>query len=244
MNTPPTILIEDTDFNSAYARAVRYVIRAGAYMVIGSKEDPKPIRDSCMTISLTGNAIQQIENREMHPQFPFQHIDPYCEEFTIPYLSKYLAKPSEERFSYIYIERLVRYGDIAHGYTDQLLSSQHRLREEIQSGISSNRHQSITWRPSTDILSNASPCLQRIWIRYLGDHDVEVHLTWRSRDLYTAWQVNIIALIDMLNREVIEPNMCRIRKVVDYADSMHIYKSDLPAAKDVKPVQTNPQTRR
>ena len=244
MKLPPTSLIEDTNFHNAYARAVRTVIRDGIDIVIGDISEPKPIRDSCMTISLTGNAITQIENRELHLQFPFRHIDQYCEEFTRKYLSHYLAKPSEERFSYLYLERLARYGDIAHGYTDQLVYSQHRLREEIEYDISSNRHQAITWRPSTDILSSASPCLQRIWIRYLGDHAVEVHLTWRSRDLYTAWQANIIALIDMLNREVIEPNMCRIVKLVDYADSMHIYKSDWEAAKLVKIVQTNPQTRR
>jgi len=67
-------------------------------------------------------------------------------------------------------------------------------------------------------------CLQRIWIRYLGDQSVEVHLTWRSRDLYTAWQANIVAIIDMLNR----------------ADSLHIYESDKDAER-VKLLPASPQ---
>ncbi|RLG22651.1 hypothetical protein DRN77_05805 [Methanosarcinales archaeon] len=82
--------------------------------------------------------------------------------------------------------------------------------------------------------------MQRIVIRYLGGDDADVHLTWRSRDLYTAWQVNIIAIIDMLNREVIRPNGCRIVKIVDYSDSLHIYESDREAER-VKLLPESPQ---
>ena len=123
------------------------------------------------------------------------------------------------------------------GSIDQIKTLNHFLATQIHNEISSNRDQSVTWRADDDLGADAAPCLQRIWIRYLGDHSVEVHLEWRSCDLYTAWQVNIIALVDMLNREVIRPNNCRIVKLVDYSDSAHIYKSDAYAANDVKSVR-------
>ncbi len=556
MKLPPTILIQEDDFHNAWARAVRYVLRDGRKITIGDASGPKPIRDACVLFELTGDAIRQIEDRELHPQFPFQHIDPYCEEFTREYLSQYIEKPDQERFSYLYFERLAMYGDI-----DQMALLRKCLATQIDTGIGSNRHHAITWQAKTDLGSTSPPCfddetevltssgwklfrhvtyeddiatlaqndeieyqkpsnilsypfngemvsasgasldfkvtpnhmmyigdkhgsfrlsradelpkecyiksdatwtggerveemtigdkiikmdnflrflaiylsdgdctinngryrvrisqkknviryrkilnalhpsfnvieecdkncdgciqfvinnkelatyvsqfgqahhkfipefvnhlpsdqiktfletyeigdahtrgttvryctvsktlasdmqelvlksgngrsadiwkrtgieyyevkdrsfkngrhlhrdsmvdmveycgevycvevpnhiiyvrrngkamwcgncLQRIWIRHLGDQSVEVHLTWRSRDLYTAWQVNIIALIDMLNREVIRPNNCRIVKLVDYADSLHIYESDKEAEK-VKPLPASPQ---
>ena len=235
---PPTILIEDTDFNAAWARAVRAVLREGVDLVIGDVSEPKPIKDVCGIISLTGNAISQIEDRELHPQFPFQHISQYCEEFTWAYLRDYLRKLERERFSYLYFERLAgSRGD----YLEQVEVLNDGLASQVDDEIASNRNQAMIWKPCIDADSKVSPCLQRIWIRHLGNMDIEVHLTWRSRDLYTAWQVNIVAIIDMLNREVIHPNECNIVKIVDYSDSLHIYKSDLDAARKVKLVRMMPR---
>ena len=236
MKLPPTILIQEGDFHNAWARAVRQCLRDGRKITIGDASEPKPITDACVLFELTGDAIRQIEARELHPQFPFQHIDPYCEEFTREYLSQYIEKPDRERFSYLYFERLAMYGDL-----DQMALLRKCLATQIGTGIGSNRDQAITWQAETDLGSTSPPCLQRIFIRYLGDQSVEVHLTWRSRDLYTAWQVNIVAIIDMLNREVIRPNNCRIVKLTDYADSLHIYESDREGAERVKLLPASPQ---
>lgn len=236
MKLPPTILISETSFHNAYARAVRYVLRDGMRMTIGDPSEPKPIRDACILFELTGDALRQIENHELHPQFPFRHVDHYCREFTREYLSKYIKKPEQERFSYLYFERLAMYEDI-----DQIKCLRERLALQKDAGIASNRDQAITWQPRTDLGSASPPCLQRIQIRYLGNDNVDVHLTWRSRDLYTAWQANIIAIIDMLNREVIHPNQCRIVKLIDYSDSLHIYESESGAEK-VKLLPVSPQS--
>ena len=233
---PPTILIKEDNFHNAWVRMVRYVLRFGLKITIGDVTELKPIKDVCGVFSLTGNAIKQIEDHELHPQFPFQLIDPYCEEFTRAYLSEYIEKPDNEKFEYLYFELLAMYErDI-----DQIELLRKRLAIQIDTNIASNRDQAITWQPSKDIGNSSPPCLQSIWIRHLGDKNVEVHLSWRSRDLYTAWQVNIIAIIDMLNREVIHPNNCRIVKLVDYIDSLHIYKSD-GEAEYVKLLPASPQ---
>lgn len=229
---PPTILIQAQNFNVAYVRAIRYILREGVELTIGDVKNPKHILDTCMAIELTGDAIRQIENREIYNDYPFRHIDAYCDEFTREYLSEYINKPDDEQFSYLYFERLARCRDI-----DQIAELRCRLETQVDTGIASNRCQAITWRVAADIDSIASPCLQRVWIRYLGDMSVEVHLDWRSRDCYTAWQANIIAIVSMLNREVIKPNGCQIVKIVDYSDSLHIYQSDVAAAMNVKAVQ-------
>lgn len=230
------IIIEDTDFSSAWARAVRRVLLEGTDKVIGDRTERKPIRDVCAVIELTGNAIGQIENHKIHPQFPFRFIDQYVQEYTPEFQEKYMNAENETiKFTYTYYDRLTYRADV-----NQLITLREGLKEQITTGISSNRNQAITWIPGIDAGHPAAPCLQRIWIRHIKDRGVEVHLTWRSRDLFTAWQANIIAIIDMLNRDVIRPNNCQIVRLIDFSNSLHIYKSDLDAAEKVKLVGVNP----
>ena len=233
-----TKLIEEKNFHNAYAKAIRAVLREGVDLVIGGADQRKPIRDSCMLISMTKNAIKQIENREIHPQYPFKRINEYCEEYTRKFLEEYETRDSENKFSYLYFERLTHF---KHGNVDQLHGLKVSLANQIEQDITSNRAQATIWYPLSDSLSFASPCLQRIQLRYIAENKVDVHLTWRSRDLYVAWQSNVICLIDMLNREVIKPNNCEILRIIDFSDSLHIYKTDLDEAKKVKLVPVSPQ---
>jgi thymidylate synthase len=78
--------------------------------------------------------------------------------------------------------------------------------------------------------------LQRIWLRWYEPNIVDVHYSWRSRDLYGAWPSNIVALTEMLNIEVIKPNNCIIGRIIDYSDSLHIYDYDLEEARKVKEI--------
>ena len=229
MKIPTTTLIQDNNFASAWARAVRNVIQNGIDLTIGDLNEQKPIKDTCVIFELTGDAITQIENQELHPQFPFRFVDSYCDEFTRTYQKEYRDRSEDEKFTYTYFDRFVDYFGI-----DQLKMMNRNLAYQIHDEVSSNRNQIITWDPNEDIDHNAAPCLQNLWVRYLGDNQVEVHWHFRSRDLFTAWQANVVALINMLNREVVKPNGCRIVKLVDYSDSLHIYKSDMDEAEKVK----------
>jgi len=235
-------LIEERNFHNAWAKAIHAVLSKGADLVIGGGEERKPIQDSCMLISMTGNAIKQIEARELHPQYPFRRIEEYCNEFTRSFLESYRSKPASERFSYLYFERLAQYELPSSGNrSDQITLLKDALADQIKQDITSNRAQAITWYVPVDIQRSSPPCLQRIQIRYIPDHTVDVHLTWRSRDLFTAWQSNIVCITEMLNREVIKPNNCRIVRIVDYSDSLHIYTRDVEDAKKVKLVPVSPQ---
>jgi len=221
-------LIEEENFHNAWVKAIRAVLR-GTDLVIGGSDDRKPVRESCVLISMTGNAIKQIEARELHPQYRFRRIEEYCNEFTREFLEEYRSKPLNERFSYLYFERLAYYTNA----TDQIILLKTALADQIDQNLTSNRTQAITWYVPSDIKESSPPCLQRIQIRYIPEKGVDVHLTWRSRDLFTAWQSNIVCIIEMLNREVIRPNDCQIVRIIDYSDSLHIYRYDIEDAKKV-----------
>lgn len=238
-----THLIEEKNFHNAYAKAIQAVLKGGVDLVIGGAEQRKPIKDSCMLISLIGNAIKQINNRELHPQFPTKktHLDKYCEEYTRDFLKDYRKRKPADRFSYLYFERLCNYKHPVHISIDQLKLMMNGLYGQVKRGITSNRMQVITWYVGSDNETSSPPCLQRIQIRYIPENKVDIHLTWRSRDLYAAWQSNVICLIGMLNREVVKPNNCQIERIIDFSDSLHIYKTDLEEAKKVKLVPTSPQ---
>lgn len=229
MKYPNTIFIQDTDFHNCWCRLIRYNILNGIDIIIGDKDEPKLIHDICGLTELTGNAIKQIENQEIHNQFPFKFINKYCNEYTRSYQEEYENKSEIEKFTYTYFDRFVNHFNI-----DQLNYMKDNLKYQINNNILSNRNQIITWDPKIDINHKASPCLQNVWVRYLGNQNVEVHWHFRSRDLYGAWQANIIALINMLNREIIKPNHCKIIKIIDYCDSLHIYENDINDAKKIK----------
>ncbi|MHC1623080.1 MAG: thymidylate synthase [Candidatus Methanospirareceae archaeon] len=235
-------LIEERNFHNAWTKAIHAVLRKGADLVIGGADERKPIKDSCMLICMTGMAIKQIEARELHPQCPFRRIEEYCNEFTRAFLEEYRSKPVNERFSYLYFDRLVHYEPTSSSdSSDQITLLKDALADQIKENITSNRSQAITWYVPLDIKRSSPPCLQRIQIRYIPENNVDVHLTWRSRDLFTAWQPNIVCIIEMLNREVIKPNNCQIVRIIDYSDSLHIYARDIEDAKKVKLVPVSPQ---
>jgi thymidylate synthase len=64
-----------------------------------------------------------------------------------------------------------------------------------------------------------------IQVRYVGEQKVDVHWHFRSRDLISAWQANVIALTECINREVVWPNNCRLARIIDYSDSLHLYNN-------------------
>lgn len=246
-NKVAVFLIKENNFHNAWAKAVQAVLKEGVDRVIGGLNEKgeieeKPIKDARVLIWLTDKAIQQIEAQEIHPQFPFQNVGEYCKEFTIEFLEEYRRKPDREKFSYLYLERLVHFSRLEMGQMiNQIKRLKFLLAEQIKDKITSNRCQAITWQPETDLGISSPPCLQRIQVRYLGDREVDIDLNWRSRDLFNAWQANIIAIIGILNREIIKPSNCSIVSISDYSVSLHIYKGDIGQAKEIKLVPVSPQ---
>ena len=239
-----TLIEEGQSFHNTWVRLLKKVLFFKIDLEIGGAGERKAILDSCALISLYGNAIHQIEQKELHPQFPFRRIKEYCDEYSREYVQQYRKEDKELRFSYLYMDRFLNWApsDTTSWLpkVNQLDTLAAELGRQMSDNITSNRSQVITWVPHYDPNIH-SPCLQRIQIRYITDNCVDIHLTWRSRDLYRAWQPNIICIIEMLNREVIKPNGCKIIRLIDFNDSLHIYRADIEEAKRIKTVPVSPQ---
>lgn len=229
--------IEADDFHKAWFEGLYIAQNKGLPIVFGSEKEPKKARDTIQTISMTGKAIEQILNCEIHPYYRMKElaIREYKKEYDrIWFNETYNKLPAEDRkrFTYVYIERLIKHRT-PNGFVDQISGLKDLLAEQIRSGIASNRHQAITWEPDIDMKSDSPPCLQRIWIRHYSGGYVDIHFDWRSRDLFNAWQGNLIGLIAMLNVEVVLPNKCKIVRVIDKSDSLHIYEGVVGEADNV-----------
>jgi thymidylate synthase len=223
-------VIEEKNFGNAWYKAIQNVLKEKRRIVFGV--DKKVAYDSCQVIELTGNAIKQILNKETHPQYTFKAIDSYMREFTYEYLAEYERKTGNEKFDYLYMERLTERA------SNELEEMGKSIEEQKLLKTSSNYCQAITWKRCEDGTNKrASPCLQRIWCRWNEGDKVDLHLEWRSRDLYNAWQANLIALVGMINREVIEPNGCKLDALVDFSDSLHIYEADMEQARRIQITQ-------
>jgi len=230
--------IESTNFHNAWCGAIQNVLKQPqTKLTFGSKEYSKNALDSIQTIILTGTlssqAIGQIENKQTHPQYKFggKRLEEYCKEFTADAVNKWRneKRDDEGHFDYLYAERM----------WEQMPIALETLETVIKTQVKSNFMQLTTWDEEVDgTYVTSSPCLQRIWWQWYEGNYIDLHFDWRSRDLFGAWQSNLIALVDMLNREIFKPMNCHIARIVDKNDSLHIYEYDLIDAMDVKPVAT------
>lgn len=215
---PELVMVKESNFSDAYATLVRNCI------VFGMEQKYSKIyrKDITATVELTGNAIKQIEERIVHPLFPTKklHLDKYCKEFTEEYHKE--EKTEEQEFDYTYYQRV----------RNQLKQMGINLRKKP---LFNNQIQVITWNAKIDSTAKSPPCLQRIWIRVLGNGICEVHITWRSRDLYGAWMSNIVGIVHMINEYVLKEDF-EIVRIIDFDDSLHIYSPDYKKAQEIKPV--------
>ena len=227
MNELPKInVIQETSFLRAWQRAAIFIDEEGVLREIGGpKEDNskiierKKIMDTRQIIIMTGKALIQMRNGEMHPKFLWtpKKLEEYCQQLT-PEYTKYwngLPEGDQRKFKYIYRGRLGK----------QIEDMRDNLAIQINAQISSNRTVATTWDKEKDPRDDEPPCLQRIQIMYLGQDEhgvghVEVYLDWRSRNIY-AWQSNKICIDRMLYREVLAPNNCIVVRDIDQCSSLH-----------------------
>ena len=228
MKYPPTNLIQAVGLADAWAQAVNFVMKNG--MEIKTEYGPLS-KDICSVIEIREPYAEPM----LHPQFPTKemHVKEYLKQWERDYDWK------KQGFEYNYMDRLINYPS-RNKDVDQLKA----IKELLPQGVS-RRRQAITWIPERDLfVKEDQPCLQRLWVRDIGDGNAEMHCMWRSRDLYAAWNSNMVGLLTMIKREVLEPNNLKLVKVVDFCNSLHIYEADWEAASKVKPLPKSPQMMR
>jgi thymidylate synthase (methanogen type) len=228
MKYPPTNLILASGLADAWAQAVNFVMKNG--MEIKTEYGPMS-KDICSVIEIREPFAEPM----LHPQFPTKelHVKEYLRQWERDYDWK------KQGFEYNYMDRLINYPSRGKD-VDQLKA----IKDLLPKGVS-RRRQAITWIPERDLfVPEDQPCLQRLWVRVIGNGNAEMHCMWRSRDLYAAWNSNMVGLVTMIKREVIEPNNLKLIKVVDFCNSLHIYEADWEAASKVKPLPKSPQMMR
>jgi thymidylate synthase (methanogen type) len=95
----------------------------------------------------------------------------------------------------------------------------------------SRRAQAITWRPLVDPYHVDPPCLQRIFMR-IKDGELIMQTTWRSRDLFRAWEANVNGMI-RIQKSVAEQLGVEMGHYLDFSNSLHIYGNTISEVKDM-----------
>ena len=103
----------------------------------------------------------------------------------------------------------------------------HKLKEKPYS----RRAQAITWRPLVDPFHIDPPCLQRIYMRVKDDR-LLMQTTWRSRDLFRAWEANVNGMIRIQKYVADELNI-DMGHYLDFSNSLHIYGNTILEVKDM-----------
>ncbi|MFX1324500.1 MAG: thymidylate synthase [Promethearchaeota archaeon] len=95
----------------------------------------------------------------------------------------------------------------------------------------SRRAQAITWRPLVDPFHIDPPCLQRIFMR-IKDGQLIMQTTWRSRDLFRAWEANVNGMI-RIQKDIADKLGVEIGHYLDFSNSLHIYGNTISEVKDM-----------
>lgn len=256
---PPSIFIQAIGLTDAWGQAVHLVMKEG--MVIKTQYGPDS-RDVCSMIEIT----HPYETPMLHPDFPTKdmHAQEYLRQwergydwikqgFEYNYMNRFISYPKtrlECDVDMIILQHKVgkaiegRYYNNSPNKDSNFIDQIEAIRQAINKGVS-RRVQAITWSPDRDLFVNEDqPCLQRLWMRNLLNGNCELHAMWRSRDLFAAWNSNMLGLLTMIKREVLKPNNLNLVKVIDFCNSLHIYVADWEAASKVRKIAPNPMLRR
>ncbi len=103
--------------------------------------------------------------------------------------------------------------------------------QKLRESPYSRRAQAITWRPLIDPFHEDPPCLQRIYMR-IKNNKLLMQTTWRSRDLYRAWEANVNGMI-RIQKSVAEELGVEMGHYVDFSNSLHIYGNSISELEDM-----------
>ena len=103
--------------------------------------------------------------------------------------------------------------------------------KKLKKSSYSRRAQAITWRPLIDPYHDDPPCLQRIFMR-IKDGTLIMQTTWRSRDLFRAWEANVNGMI-RIQKKVADKLGVEMGHYLDFSNSLHIYGNIITEVKDM-----------
>lgn len=175
-----------------------------------------------------------------HPQDPYctkNRVEEYKKQFTRDYTKRRVAEAKTDKdkdiiaFKYTYMDRFTKYPNGPRPF-DQIDFIQGQLKG---GRYESRRLQAITWVPSEDAdASNQDPpCLQRIWVYPRPNKTLDVHINYRSWDMFKGYPANLNAILWMVREEFLEPAGYRLNAFRALADNCHVYSEDWDDAKRI-----------
>jgi thymidylate synthase (methanogen type) len=121
----------------------------------------------------------------------------------------------EGKIHYTYHERLFSYPPKAISQIDYMI-------RKLQETHFSRRAQAITWDPEKDVWVDSPPCLQRVWCT-IREGKLVLHTSWRSRDIFRAMHMNMLALTELQKMVSVHLNV-EVGPYLDFSNSAHIYE--------------------
>lgn len=224
------IFIKENDFNKAWVSAMKKILSQGVKITLKDNRGTQEVLDTCQQICLSGYALRQIQDHKVHPRYPYLSTESYCKEWTPGYLAAHQLKRMHQYLAY---ERLAAYPSRS-GLVNQLGAMKDSLARQIEGGYVDDRCQAITWDPGVDLTSEASPFVQRVWVRVYPGRKVDAHFYWRATDCYNHWQSRLICILEMFWRDVLAANDCRLVRAVLNYDSLFIRCCDIGSAEAVE----------
>lgn len=164
-----------------------------------------------------------------NPERKWHSKDPFCTPMRVKYYVQQFKRENAGNtngFEYTYIDRLINY----RGF-DQLMW----MREQLANNrVFSKRIQAITWNPEVDCKKlEDQPCFQRIWVYPYPDKTMDVHIHYRSWDMFKAFEANLMAFQELVNDEFTGPYGYTIKTLRCIADNVHIYEDDFQSVEQV-----------
>ena len=235
--------ILETSAMKAWERAMLFVAGSPLRLKFGGGTEVKHALDSQVSIILDNNAINELLSEQWHPS------DPFCSKDRVKlYKQEYRKEFDASKFDYTYRDILengfVTYPGLIVGSgepVNQIEVLREGLQKQIDENMGSNRNIAVLFNPVVDNFSGKSiPCFNEILVRWEGNGYCSAHTTFRSHDLATAWNPNMLALADFIDREIAGPCGCKIKYWSEHNYSLHIYEHDLPIVENMIKVPRNP----
>ena len=121
----------------------------------------------------------------------------------------------EGKIHYTYHERLFNYPPYEIDQISYIVEKLGKVRF-------SRRAQAVTWNPKVDMWVDSPPCLQRVWC-IIREDKLIMHTTWRSRDIFRAMHMNMLAMTE-LQKIMSEKLNVEAGAYFDFTNSAHIYE--------------------
>ena len=108
------------------------------------------------------------------------------------------------------------------------------IRDIIGNRQGSRRIKAQLWIPEDDLFTfEDQPCFQDIFFEYLGDGDVHLEINFRSWDLFNGLPFNLPGILNLIYKEVLEPNGMRVSRLTCNGRDTHIYQANWDDAKKI-----------